>query len=281
MSSRVGAVHLLLGQDMEEGSLYPVAGGEVWVRSARAPDKEGPNEDAAVVIALGDESGLVAVADGLGGRPAGASAAASVLRALVACLEQSDPGEGERRAAVLDALEQTNRTLLDQGVGAATTFAAVEILGRTLRPYHVGDSAIVVVGQRGKVKLQTVAHSPVGYAVESGLLDAKEAMHHEERHLIDNVVGAADMRIELGSPLRLAPRDTVLVATDGLFDNLHLDEIAELVRGLSLAHVGEELSRRASERMRMPEASEPSKPDDLTVVLYRSLAPRRRRRRSG
>ena len=119
------------------------------------------------------------------------------------------------RAAILDGLERANQRVLELGIGAATTLAVAEIAGTTLRPYHVGDSSILVVGQRGKMKLQTMLHSPTGYAVEAGLLDEADALHHEERHLISNMVGAVDMRIEVGSAIRLALRDTVLLATDG------------------------------------------------------------------
>jgi serine/threonine protein phosphatase PrpC len=144
-----------------------------------------------------------------------------------------------------------------------------EIAGNTLRPYHVGDSAMLVVGQRGKVKLQTVSHSPVGYALESGLLEEKEALHHDERHLISNMVGSADMRIEVGSPIRLALRDTVLLATDGLLDNLTLQEIADGIRTGPLAASAQNLARTCLRRMREPEADHPSKPDDVTFLLFR------------
>ena len=79
---------------------------------------------------------------------------------------------------------------------------------------------ILAIGQKGKIKLQTISHSPVGLAVESGHLDESEAMHHEQRHVVSNVVGDQTMRIEVGAKLMLAPRDTVLLSTDGLFDNL-------------------------------------------------------------
>ena len=114
--------------------------------------------------------------------------------------------------------------------GAASTLAIVEVQDGTARPYHVGDSAILITGQRGRVKVQTVPHSPVGYAVESGMLDAAEAMHHEERHVVSNVVGSDDMRIEIGSALSLSPRDTILLASDGLSDNLLAEEIIDFAR---------------------------------------------------
>ena len=137
------------------------------------------------------------------------------------------------------------------------------------RPYHVGDSEILVVGQRGRIKLQTVSHSPVGYAVEAGLLTQKEALHHDDRHLVSNLIGSPDMRIEVGSPMVLAPRDTVLLATDGLFDNLTVREIVKMIRAGPLLDAASALIRACESRMQSPGAGTPSKPDDVTFILYR------------
>lgn len=183
------------------------------------------------------------------------------------------------RAAILDGLDQANQTLLDSGLGCATTLAAVEINGREIRPFHVGDSEILVVGQRGKVKLQTVSHSPVGFAIEAGLLDESEAIHHEDRHIVSNVVGTADMRVEMGTALKLAANDTLLIASDGLFDNLRLDEIVEFIRKGPLDEAVRRLIALARERMDAAADDVPSKPDDLTIIAFRSPLPRRRRRR--
>ena len=128
---------------------------------------------------------------------------------------------------------------------------------------------MLVVGQRGKIKLQTVSHSPVGYALESGLLEEEEALHHDQRHLISNMVGSAEMRIEVGSPIRLAPRDTVLLATDGLLDNLSLQEIVDGIRTGPLVGVVRHLVQNCGQRMREPEGDQPSKPDDVTFLLFR------------
>jgi serine/threonine protein phosphatase PrpC len=128
---------------------------------------------------------------------------------------------------------------------------------------------ILAVGQRGRVKLQTVSHSPVGYAYEAGLLDETEAMHHEDRHLVSNVIGSPDMRIEIGPPVCLAPRDTLLLASDGLLDNLYNDEIVERARKGPLKGVVHSLAGACRERMTHPQQGAPSKPDDLTLVVFR------------
>jgi serine/threonine protein phosphatase PrpC len=175
----------------------------------------------------------------------------------------------ESRAAILTGIELANEAIRGAGNGSATTLIAAEVGGATLRSYHVGDSELLVVGQRGKVRHKTLSHSPVGYAVASGMLDEKDALHHEERHVISNMLGAPDMRIELSSILPLAPRDTVVLGTDGLFDNLHTDEIVEIVRKGPLCEVAVTLAKRCDRRMRTPGEGKPSKPDDLTFILFR------------
>jgi serine/threonine protein phosphatase PrpC len=154
-------------------------------------------------------------------------------------------------------------------VGAATTLAVAEIQGDRMRPYHVGDSLILLVGQRGKLKLESVSHSPVGFAVEAGVLDRREALHHEDRHLVSNILGAPDMRIEIGSERALAARDTLLLASDGLSDNLHVREIAERIRRGPVGEAAEALAATARRRMFDPREDEPSKPDDLTLLVFR------------
>ncbi len=260
---------ILTDADMSEGELLPFARGEVAIYSARSPEKEGKNEDAAALILIDSEQGVFAVADGVGGQAGGDSAAEIALRRLESAVAAADLSTRTLRGAILDGVEEGNEAVRGLGIGAATTLVVAEIAGSTLRPYHVGDSAMLVVGQRGKIKLQTVSHSPVGYALESGLLAEEEALHHHERHLISNMVGSAEMRIEVGSPIRLAPRDTVLLATDGLLDNLSLQEIVDGIRTGPLATVVRSLARTCGQRMREPEGPHPSKPDDATFLLFR------------
>jgi PPM family protein phosphatase len=268
---------LCVGADEIGPQRHDLAGGVACLYSARSPFKERTNEDAIALIPFDGESAVIAVADGVGGLPAGALAAGAAVRALRDALLLAR-GRGETlRSAILDGIEQANQAVLDVGVGAAATFAVVELEGRRIRPFHIGDCEILVSGQRGRLKLQTVSHSPVAQAVDAGMLDRQEAMHHADRHLVSNVIGATDMRIEMGSWRTLAQRDTLLVASDGLHDNLHLSEIVEQMRKGGLESAARKLERMAHERMRGARFDEPSKPDDLTFVLYRPRpAPRAR-----
>lgn len=255
--------------DMPEPAVLRFAGGEICYFTARAPDKETPNEDALGLIPWGDNAGVLVVCDGLGGQPAGADASSIAVRCLADSIASAPPGNGGLREAILDGIEKANHSITGLAVGAATTLVLLEIQGALVRPYHVGDSMILVSGQRGRIKLQTVSHSPVGYAVEAGFLDAQEAMHHEERHLISNMIGTPDMRIEIGTAVALAPHDTALLASDGLFDNLHLEEIVERMRCGPMNRGANALRRDSLARMTDTASDMPSKPDDFSFILYR------------
>src|SRR5262249_39299384 len=230
------------------------------------------NEDAAAVIPLGD-SLVLAVADGVGGMPAAREASNAAVQTLARVLRKLPEDTAEVRPAILDAVEKANHNVLGLARGAATTLVVAQLDAKRLRCYHVGDSELLAVGQRGRIKQRVVPHSPTGFAVEAGLLDADEAVQHDQRHILFNVIGSPDMRVEVGPALQLPMRDTVLLASDGLFDNLFIDEIVDSIRVGPLAAAADRLVERAAKRMTGNGSSDqPCKPDDLTVVLFRPRA---------
>ena len=255
--------------DMERTETFSIGGGTAAVFTCGSPDKQTPNEDAAALIPFDAESCVLVVADGVGGVRGGEQASRLAVEALWSELTDAARNGTPRRTAILDAIEAANEAVVGLSVGAATTLSVVEIQGDSARPYHVGDSMVLVVGGLGKIKMQTISHSPVGFAVEAGVLDETEAMHHEDRHLVSNVLGTPNMRIDVGSSLRLARRDTVVLASDGLSDNLHSAEIIELVRKGPIGSAAGLLAESARRRMVRPMETLPSKPDDLTVLAYR------------
>ena len=92
---------------------------------------------------------------------------------------------------------------------------------------------------------------------------------NEDRHIVSNVVGTQDTHIEIGPRRKLSARDTLLIASDGLFDNLHTEEIVELIRKGPLRNAAQNLITCVSRRMEDPSEEHPCKPDDVTFVLFR------------
>ena len=260
---------LFLSPNMDGPWTAQVPGGEVAVFGRGSPDKSSPNEDSAAVLNVHGFMSVLIVADGLGGARDGKEASATAVRCLRDALDAASAGRTSPRTAILNGLEQANRDILDRGVGSATTVVVAAIAGDFIRVYHVGDSALLQIGQRGRIVQQTVSHSPVGFAEAAGMLTEEEALHHAERHFVSNTLGSPEMRIEVGPSLKLNRRDTVLLGSDGLFDNLRIDEIVDRVRKGPLATAAGKLQHSARHRMATPDSAQPSKPDDLTFVLFR------------
>lgn len=81
------------------------------------------------------------------------------------------------------------------------------------------------------------------------------------------------MRIEIGSRLPLAPKDTLLIASDGLFDNVLESEIVDIIRTGSVADSLAQLWELTAKRMAGAHKNKPSKPDDFSAILLRPNVP--------
>ncbi len=241
--------------------------------SRRNPFKEGLNEDALGWFQIDEESVVFAVADGCGGMRGGEQASRIAIQMLGESIARSS--DGSLRPAILDGIEQANEVIRNLKIGAACTLAVVEYRAGVIRPYHVGDAKIIVMGGMGRMRYQSICHSPVGFAVESGWLRADDAMHHEDRHLVSNVVGCERMRIEIGPSLTLGSRDTLAIASDGMFDNVGIREGIEVLRKGPLDRSLTQVVDLACQRMHGV-ADAPCKPDDISVIAFRQRSLGRR-----
>ncbi len=269
MKAAVNRMVMLDGAEAPERLNLEIGGGTLVAYTCRSPDKDTENEDTVAAIPYGPDAAVLVVADGAGGLPMGRQASRLAVTSLEASLQVAMSETMLLRTAILNGIDEANKAVLGLGGGSATTLTVVTIEGRIARAYQIGDSEAIIVGQRGKLKAQTLAHSPTGFAVEAGFLDQRAALHHEERHLVSNFLGSNDMRIDMGATVELSPRDTVLLASDGLTDNIHIEEIVELMRKGPLETAVEKLTRLASRRMTGEARTQPSKPDDLSVILFR------------
>jgi serine/threonine protein phosphatase PrpC len=263
---------LLDGDAVPDKFKADIGGGEVLAYTGRAPDKDSENQDTVGIIPYGPDAAVLVVADGAGGLPAGRRASQAAVATLDQSLQVAASKTMFLRDAILNGIESANEAVLALANGSATTMTVVTIEGRVARMYQIGDSEALITGQRGLVRAQTMAHSPTGFAVEAGFLDEREALHHEERHLVSNFIGTSDMRIDIGAATKLQAKDTVLVASDGLTDNIHMHEINELIRTGPLEESLDAIVSLALRRMTVESKRQPSKPDDLSIILFRKSA---------
>lgn len=253
--------------DSTQAMVQPFLAGQVAVWSSRGPHRTDANQDSCALLELDPHSGVLLVADGMGGHAAGELASRCAIEAMVREVIDTHQQGGLIRTGILNGFEQANQAVQQLGVGAGTTLAVLEIAHGYGRAYHAGDSVVLIVGSHGKRKLVTTSHSPVGFGLEAGLIHEDEAMSHDERHLVLNSVGCPQMRIEIASAVKLARQDTCILASDGLTDNQPESEIVDRLRKGPLEAAVERFARETQRRMTAGIA--PSKPDDLTLVVAR------------
>lgn len=264
---RIGKPLILAETDMEQVQEISFLAWQIAYFTNRSPLKSTTNEDSAAIIAFDDRSGTLVVADGMGGHAAGEIASRVAVEAMAKSVHQAAKQGSKLRSGILNGFERANQAVIELAKGAGTTLSVAEVSEEGIRPYHVGDSLVLLIGNRGKLKLETTAHSPVGYGLEAGLLDDDEATQHAERHVVLNAVGTDSMRIEIGPTIKMAQRDTLLIASDGLSDNLTVPEIADCVRKGPMQSSLEELVSACQDHM--VGGSNLKKSDDLTTIMLR------------
>lgn len=262
-------VKKFVGENKPQCFVSNIANGSITMCTSRSPDKTSQNEDALAVIPVSNDSSVLVVADGAGGMRGGEQASAIAIESLIDAVKQIGKDKSELRDAILNGIENANARIMALGIGAATTISVVEQVGMTIRTYHVGDSEIIIMGQRGRLIHQTIPHSPVGYAIEAGLINADEAMHHAERHFVSNILGNAEMHIAIGPSITLAKYDTVLLSSDGLTDNFSIEAIVNIARKGRLSATIRKLFKQTLAHMQPQEELLEYKPDDLSIIAFR------------
>jgi len=244
---------------LKEPEVMRVASREVAVFAAPY-DVDVSNEDAVALIEVGANV-VIVVADGAGGHPGGGDAAELAVAAVCEALDGVD--EVGVREAVLRGFEAGQAAVLDLG-GAATTLTVVEVAAQWMRTYHAGDSQALLLDRDGDAVFETRAHTPSGHAFEAGLFDLEHAL--ENRHLVTNVLGGTPLYVDMVLPRTWPAGGTLVVGSDGLFDNLDVEEIGARMGG-SVGEVARALSVAASERMVSDHPL--AKVDDLSFVVVR------------
>ena len=163
----------------------------------------------------------------------------------------------------MNALEAANRSIIETKTGAGATACVVIIEGNVIRPFHIGDSVIAVIGQKGKLIYRNTEHSPVGYAIRSELVE-EEHIDTEVSHEVFNLVGNADMHIEIGPEIELKKFDTLLICSDGITDVIPLDECVEIIQSGQLANAASQLIEHYFKTVENVDHK-----DDATFILYR------------
>jgi protein phosphatase len=172
---------------------------------------------------------LWAVADGVGGGPAGEVAAALAIDAIGRGARTARTGDDLARLARHAAADVHEAGQRDRALcGMATTLTAALLTSDGLAVVHAGDSRLYRL--RGSaIEQLTEDHSLVSQLVRQGLMPAERAASHPLRNMVTRALGS-DPDVDYQQLLiEVAPGDVFLLCTDGLTKMVAEDRIAAIV----------------------------------------------------
>ncbi|HWQ15148.1 MAG TPA: Stp1/IreP family PP2C-type Ser/Thr phosphatase [Roseiflexaceae bacterium] len=275
------------GQRLPAGTPQGAQGGPMPLRlSTAARTDQGRvrknNQDSVftgmVSLPGGAHAHLCLVADGMGGARAGEQAsqiAAEVTRAQIQreAGSQQPPDDAAWRDILRQATLAANRRVYEEARadksrdGMGTTLTVALIVGDRLHLASVGDSRAYLfnlggVTDDGALAAQlTSDHSLVARLVDIGQITPEQARVHPQRNVLYRTIGTdpsvpVDTRSE-----HLEPGDVVLLCSDGLFNHVHDEEIAQIVlQQPDVARAADQLVALANER---------GGRDNISVVIVR------------
>jgi protein phosphatase len=221
------------------------------------------NQDSAYPKGLGEgESGVVAVADGLGGHPGGDIASRCAVDAI------ADAPAGIDGAGLVGAAHDRIIARIAEALGerseliamATTLTLAVLSSGEPIEVAHVGDSRAYLANGSKLVQV-TEDHTHGMDRVVAGEMSLEEAQKDPDWHVMSNWLGFESYRVATYR-VPVEPGDRLLLCTDGLSNMLADDQIAEI---LALGTV------ERSAAALIDAANEAGGLDNITVVVIEVL----------
>jgi serine/threonine protein phosphatase PrpC len=247
---------LKAGPVRAHGLVFEVAGG-----SEQGPRDE--NQDAFLVAGF-EKSGVVAVADGMGGEQGGKLAAETAIHAVAAAgaVRSLDAARYAIRAAdeaVAKAATGTDGERKRMGCALAIVGLSTDRAGQLgLVGAHVGDVRIISRAPDGTVRLETRDHTPAFAKWEAGEIALDEIPDSPLSNRLQRAVGHGGDADTTWMPVR--PGWSYLLVSDGVTKATRLDELGELLALPSAEAACAAILRKVDER---------GPDDNFTAVVMR------------
>lgn len=198
-------------------------------------DFRASNEDNTGIFRNKTDQILLLVADGMGGHNHGDVASLMTTEII------KEAWEAENFLKLNDAEKflrqlviKTNRKLYDyqeenpKYKGMGTTLVMAAIIEDVIITLNVGDSRCYVMNRRS-IEQVTKDHSFVNILVDTGEITKEEAFHHPRRNVVTKAMGTEKLIQPDIFRLRNKQYDYVLLASDGLTDEVREDEIHSIM----------------------------------------------------
>ena len=196
------------------------------------------------------DSGLFALADGMGGHPEGEVASQLALQTLAAMFQrEAKPRLPDPLRFLHDSIVAGHHQLLRYATERAlvdtprTTVVACLLQGNAAYWAHCGDSRLYLV--RGdKLVARTRDHSYV--ELQETLSQVVPMAERLNRNVLFTCLGSPGKPVvDTAGPLRLHPKDRVLLCSDGLWSSVSDAEITGVLAAQAISDAVPELVERA------------------------------------
>jgi serine/threonine protein phosphatase PrpC len=207
------------------------------------------------------------VADGMGGKSGGRTAADQVIMTAKQVFERFSPNDDDAesmlRQMVVEAHLMIKLTAITADEEPHSTLAAFLVLpDRSGYTLHAGDSRVYHFRGAELVR-RTIDHSYVQRLIDEGKITEAQANTHPQSNLLTGCLGTQqDPPVSLQRIDHMQVGDTLLACSDGLWHYLSNKEIGAIVNALGPREAGEMLISKARQRAR-------GTGDNLSLALIR------------
>jgi protein phosphatase len=170
------------------------------------------------------DSGLIAIADGVGGNNAGSVASHFVVN-KISELEIITQAALMRINEDLLKLSKTSESLS----GMATTLSGLTINSESINAFHVGNTRIYILIADKYLNQVTVDDTIVNYLLKSGQITQNDFAFHQLKNEITACFGGGSLSLLKLSFIPNLGFGTFLLTTDGVHDFLTDDEIETIL----------------------------------------------------
>jgi len=178
------------------------------------------------------------VADGMGGMAQGEVASRIAVQTILGAPIEGDLLTPESRSQwLLSTVQKANEAVASEVRDGGTTLSIVLAVGAELAIAHVGDSRIYLL-RNGIICQLSEDHSMIALLLASGEIDYQESQDHPDRNVLTKSIGSKRRlsdgyvqeltRFASDFSLKLEPDDILILCSDGVWDEVKPEEMAEL-----------------------------------------------------
>jgi serine/threonine protein phosphatase PrpC len=210
---------------------------------------------------------LAVVADGMGGRSGGRTASDQVMMTAKQLFDRYAPETDDAPTLLKQLVQEANLVIKLSAISSEqephSTLAAFLINpGGDCHWIHAGDSRVYHYHGDRLIK-RTLDHSYVQTLVESGSITEEEANVHPQSNILMGCLGTEnDPPMDMHFIPQLAPGDTLMACSDGVWHYFNSTELGAALSKLSAREASEFLIEKARSRAR-------GSGDNLSLVIVK------------